>query len=122
MYAREERLDHMLELFESPSTSRGAILERTLSCDLPLTEADGVVVLVTNNRALERWSMRSDGAGPEAVAAPRPSSEFSRMLLKAVHPIQLVDVEQDARTLDEDACPGIEAGPALFIPLRQRQR
>jgi diguanylate cyclase (GGDEF)-like protein len=66
--------------------------------------------------------MLRDGGEPETVAAPRPSSEFARMLLRAVHPIQLVDCEQDPRTLDEDVCPGIEAGPALFVPLRQRQR
>ena len=122
MHPREKPLSHLLELFDTTSGSRAAILERALTCALQLTDADGVVLFVTHNRALERWSMSRDGAGPETVAAARPTSEFGRMLMKAMHPIQLTDVAQDSRTLDEDVCPGVESGPALFVPLRQRQR
>ena len=122
MFAREKSLDGLIDLFDHVSASRAEVLKKALLSAMQLADADGATLLVTHNRALERWSLRRDETTPITEAVSRPGSEFGRMVLKALHPIQLVDVQQDNRASAEDGCPGIEAGPALFVPLRQRQR
>jgi diguanylate cyclase (GGDEF)-like protein len=122
MFAREKSLDGLIDLFDHVSASRAEVLQKALVSALQLTDADGATLLVTHNRALERWSLRRDEVTPVTERVSRPGSEFGRMVLKALHPIHLVDVQQDARASAEDGCPGVEAGPVLFVPLRQRQR
>ena len=121
MIAREKTFESLLDAFDQPTPSRTELLSRALACALQLAEADGVVALVVHNRALERWTLLRDSGSPETARVGRPASEFGRMLLKASHPIQLADAGEDGRAGAEDGCPGVEAGPALFVPLRHRQ-
>src|SRR5438552_2461484 len=122
MLAREKSLEYLLDLFDHPTASRAEVLEKALACALQLADAEGVAVMVVHNRALERWTLKRDGGSPDTAHVGRPGSELGRMLFKSAHPIQLVDAGEDARASVEDGCPGIEAGPVLFVPLRHRQQ
>jgi diguanylate cyclase (GGDEF)-like protein len=122
MTSRDRSFDGLLDLFDRPASSRAEVLNKALDCALRIAEAEGTAALVANNRALERWTMRSNGGAPESESVGRPESEFGRMLLKCAHPIQLVDATSDGRAGIEDCCAGIETGPALFVPLRHKQQ
>ncbi len=121
MTARDRSFDGLLDLFDRPVASRAEVIEKALRCALQISDADGAVALVANNRALERSWLRTDGSPLETSAVGRPASEFGRMLLKALHPIQLADTH-DGRSGAQDCCPGVESGPALFAPLRHKQQ
>src|SRR5438094_10275627 len=122
MLPREKSLEFLIDLFDHPTASRAEVLEKALACALKLADAEAVAALVVHNRALERWTLLREGGSAETAHVGRPGSEFGRMLLKSAHPIQLVDVSADSRVAAEDSCPGIEPGPALFVPLRHRQQ
>ena len=120
MSARDRSLDGLLDLFDRPVASRAEVIEKALRCALQISEADGVTAIVANNRSLERWSMTPDGS-PVSSVVGRPASEFGRMLIKSLHPVQIADT-RDGRATAEDCCPGVESGPALFVPLRHKQQ
>jgi len=122
MSSREKSLDRLIDLFDRPGTSRVEFIEKLLHSAMTLTEADGAAVLAIHNRALERWSARHDVAGAETLQVARPSSELGRLLTKAVHPIPVGDLVADGRASDQESCPGLEAGPAVFVPMRHRER
>lgn len=122
MFAREKSLETLIELFDHVTASRPEVLERSLVSALQLAEADGASLLVTHERALERWDILRSATASETRRVSRPGSELGKMLLKATHPVLVSDVGQDTRAGAQDVCPGVDAGPALFVPLRQRQR
>ena len=52
----------------------------------------------------------------------KQGSAFTRALLRNGLPIVCPDFADDARVSADDACPNVEAGPALFVPLFQREQ
>ena len=57
---------------------------------------------------------------PERMDAERAGSEFARQLLRTGAPVATPDAALDLRLSVEDRCPGLDAGPAVYVPLRQR--
>jgi diguanylate cyclase (GGDEF)-like protein len=122
MLSREKILEALLELSGAPQgRTRPGLLGQVLHTALLLAEADGAVVLTTRRRRLERYVLGLDRAAPDPLETPRAGSDFTRLLLRVNRPLTIADLSEDARTGEDDGCPGVEAGPALFVPLRQRE-
>jgi diguanylate cyclase (GGDEF)-like protein len=64
---------------------------------------------------------RGDSA-PRALEVARQGSAFARTLLRNGLPVLTPDLADDGRLGTDDGCPGVEAGPALFVPLWQREQ
>jgi diguanylate cyclase (GGDEF)-like protein len=123
MISREKILESLLELSAaSQARTRPGLLAQVLHTSLLLAECDGSALLTTRRRRLERVVLGLDRAAPDEVEAPSGGSDFTRLLLRINRPVSLVDLTEDARTGVDDGCPGVDAGPALFVPLRQREQ
>lgn len=121
MLRREKIFESLLELSgRAAPRSRAELLGTVLRNTLLLAECDGAVALSTAGRRVEGGVLRRSMTVPEPLAAPDPDSEFMRALLKAGHPVACSDLAADPRVGPNDACPGVDAGPALFVPLRVR--
>ena len=123
MLSREKILESLLDLStRSGSRSRGGLLEKVLLTALAVAECDGAVVLCGTSRQSDRWLMRRGLDRPERMDAERAGSEFARQLLRTGAPVATPDAALDLRLAVEDRCPGLDAGPAVYVPLRQRDQ
>lgn len=122
MHGREKSLESLMEL-----TGRGAVRSRrevavlTLRNALALTEADGAVIALAGSRQLEKLALRRDSETAEAMPIARAPGEFARMLQLAGLPRAVADLGE-SKASDEERCPEVAAGPALFVPLRLREQ
>ena len=122
MLHRQKILESLLELSGgSTPRSRPELLAVLMRNALLLAAGDGVTGLIANGRRFERWVLHAAGASPESLGTPRAGSEFARLLLQRHQPLATADLGEDRRIGLEDACPGVESGPALFVPLRVRE-
>ena len=122
MPSREKILESLLDLSTTThARTRPVLLGQVLHTALLLAEGDGAAVLTTRRRRLERVVLGLDRVTPDPVEAPAAGSDFTRLLLRIDRPVVLADLSEDSRTGEDDGCPGVDAGPALFVPLRQRE-
>ncbi|MBI1797939.1 MAG: sensor domain-containing diguanylate cyclase [Candidatus Eisenbacteria bacterium] len=122
MLSREKILESLLDLSgRAAARSRPELLATVLRCALALCESDGSVVMLSPGRQPERFAMRRDQPEPEGPIAPEARGTSRPMMLygKAV---VLADVNEGGRTGPDDHCPGLDAGPALFVPLKLRDQ
>jgi len=103
------------------SRSRTGIIESLLRATLPLTGADGAAVMSSSGRTCVRSVLRAGHASVERTESPREPNEFVRVLMRSGRAIGVGDLEGERQLASEETCPGIEPGPALFVPLRQRE-
>jgi diguanylate cyclase (GGDEF)-like protein len=96
------------------------VLDLALRTTLTLMEADAVAVLTPQNRRNERLVLHAGSSTAAAIQLPPQGSEVTRMLAETCQPVVLGDLLDDARVAGGDGCPGVEAGPVLFTPVRQR--
>jgi len=123
MLSRERMLDALLDLSGRPhARSRSDLLATALSCALQLTEADGATIVTGHTRRLQRVSIRRDATEPETRELAGDDSDLMHMLHRHGHPVPVEDLSLDLRAQATDACPGLQAGPALFVPLRLRDQ
>ncbi len=121
MVSRERLLDALLGLTAEPTPStRAELLQQLLQTALPLAQADGAAVVSLHQGRLERLAATHDRHDLEPTEAPRHGHEFTRLLLHVSRPLRVADLGQDPRLDAGDGCPGVEAGPALFVPMRRR--
>jgi diguanylate cyclase (GGDEF)-like protein len=119
MQSREVIIKSLLELSEPPVvSSRSELLDRLLHAALVLGECDGAAALVAQHRVRERVTLARGQAAPERLEGSRTVSELTRMLLRSGHPMAIADLTADPVASPEDGCPELDAGPALFVPLR----
>jgi len=122
MLSRERIIETLLELTDrSGGRSRQSLIEKLLRNALALAECEGVVAVVTQNRQTDRLWLRRGQSRSDSARFQGPVSEFMRLLQRHDHPLALADVGADARLSAEELCPDVEAGPALFVPLRLRE-
>jgi diguanylate cyclase (GGDEF)-like protein len=115
---REKILKALLELSErAVSGSRAELLERLLRTTVALADGDGAAVLIPHHRMCERATFRRESPQPEMLEVPRAVSELTRLLLRSGHPISTLDLKRDSMAGADDRCPGVESGPAVFVPL-----
>jgi diguanylate cyclase (GGDEF)-like protein len=123
MLPRERILETLLELsHRSSGRSRPVLLEKVLRNALVLCECEGAVLLASHKGQFERVALTRADSAPQALEVARQGSAFARMLLRNGLPILTPDLSDDGRLGDDDGCLGVEAGPALFVPLWQREQ
>ena len=122
MLSREKALDALLELSRSsePNTRVG-LLQRVLQTALPLVQAHGATLVAPHQGRLERLASTEEHHELPPMEAPRRSSEFTRLLVHVSRPLRILDLAADPRMDTADACPEVDAGPALFVPMRRRE-
>jgi len=92
-------------------------LELALHAARSLVSCDGAVVARLDHRVLERRMIGREGQEPLEL---EPESDVARRwLARATRPLTVADLSEDVR-FRADVCPGVDAGPALFVPLRGR--
>ena len=97
--------------------SRSERLGLALHSARSLVACEGVAVLSMYRRGLERIVLGPESPMPREV---EPGSDAAaRWMGQARGPLLIADLGSDAR-LRADGCPGVEAGPALFVPMRGR--
>jgi len=120
--SRERVLESLLELSgRSAPRSRSEIIAKLLHCALLVGESDGAAVMLSQGRRTQRFTMRRGSALPDPVEHQMVSGELARQLQAYGHPLPLPDASTDVRVRPDDRCPGVEAGPALFVPVRLRE-
>jgi diguanylate cyclase (GGDEF)-like protein len=123
MLSRERMLDALLDLSGRPhARTRADLMAVALRCAIQLTEAAGAVVVSGHTRRLQRVSLVRDGGEPEVSELAGGDSELMHMLHRHAHPLAVEDLTADVRADAADGCPGVAAGPALFVPLRLREQ
>jgi diguanylate cyclase (GGDEF)-like protein len=119
LVGRDKIVESLLELSGPPVAGpRSDLIARLLSAALEIGESDGAVVLLTRHRTCMRSAISLEQAEPIVTETPRTSSELNRLLFRSGHPLAMLDLASDARVVAENRCPGVDAGPALFMPLR----
>ena len=82
-----------------------------------LFECDGATVLSVHRRGFERLAL---GPGTPAPSQIDPGGEAAtRWLANARQPMRFADLAAEVR-FGRDGCPGVDAGPTLFVPLGSR--
>jgi diguanylate cyclase (GGDEF)-like protein len=121
MTSNEKTLETLLELGHSASRrTRAEQFEEAMRLALMLMDADAVVVLPPASVRGERLALFA-GSGTPAVLLPAPNGgEVARGFAQRLQPLLFADLTVDARGAGGDDCPGVEAGPAMFTPLRLR--
>jgi diguanylate cyclase (GGDEF)-like protein len=122
MTAQDKALELLLEL-GSPTErqSRIDLLGRALRTAITLMEADAVVIVSPGSRGHERVMLHSGSTIPAAIPLPPEGSQVLRNPESSSgQPLILADLGEDALIAAADGCPGVEAGPVIFTPVRQR--
>ena len=95
--------------------SRTERLGLALHCARSLVPCEGVAMLSLYRRGLERLALCPDSPMPREV---EPGSDAAaRWMARARGPLLVADLAAEPR-LRADGCPGVEAGPALLVPMR----
>ena len=95
--------------------SRAERLGLALHSARSLVGCDGATVLSQYRRGLERLALGPESPLPREI---EPGSEAAvRWMGQAQGPLRIADLETEPR-LRGDTCPGVPAGPALFVPVR----
>jgi diguanylate cyclase (GGDEF)-like protein len=117
----EKLLDALIEPSGRPAArTRSAVVQRAIDVALTLVDAHGAVVLLPGREQSWRYIQPGHLAEPKRIEAAPGGTEFSRLLMRSGVPFHSPDLSLDARVADADVCPGLDSGPALFIPLRIR--
>ena len=123
MLSREKILESLLDLSgRSATRSRPELLSMVLRSALVLTESQGSVAMLSPGRQPERFALRAGLAEPELTTLPRINGDGARPMLFSGKPVLVADVGSADRVGPDDGCPGVEAGPAVFVPLRLRDQ
>ncbi len=122
MLARERIVETLLELTDRTSgRSRHALIEKVLRAAAGLVDCDGASVVLTHSRRTERFVLPRGRNRAEASPLDLSGGEFLRLLQRQDHPMASADLGADPRAAGTEWCPGVESGPALFVPLRLRE-
>jgi len=121
MSSNEKTLEALLELGNPASRrNRAEQVEQAMRVALLLMDADAAVVLPPASRNGKRLALHAGSAAAAVLPPPPQASEVVRSLTECYQPLLFPDLSHDARGAEGDDCPGVGSGPALFIPLRQR--
>ncbi len=95
-------------------------IEDAMRLSMMLMNADAVVALPPGNTQGERIALYAGSAAP-AVLLPVPQgSEVARGFGQDTQPLLFADLSDDARGASGDDCPGLVAGPTMFVAVRCR--
>ena len=122
MHSKDRSLESLLDLSgRGASRSRPELVGQALPCAMELLEAEGVAAWLVEGRAATAYALRRGDGLPQISQPSSVVSDLSKQL-RAGRPVMLADLSVDRRVGIEHGCPGVEAGPALFVPLRLREQ
>jgi diguanylate cyclase (GGDEF)-like protein len=123
MLSREKILESLLDLSgRSATRSRPELLGTVLRSAMALTESEGSMAVVSPGRKPERFTLRPGMGEPEVTLLDRINGDSTRPMPLHGKPVLVADVDAAGRVAAEDRCPGVEAGPAVYVPLRLRDQ
>jgi diguanylate cyclase (GGDEF)-like protein len=121
MLPREKVLEVLLELSDRKSgRSVAALGEKALRAAIALADCDGAALLVSLQRRTERTVLSRAMPEPRPADSHTPSA-LARLLHRTGAPLDSPDLSEDPRAGEQDSVPGLDAGPALFAPVRLRE-
>jgi diguanylate cyclase (GGDEF)-like protein len=121
MSLHEKTLGPLLDLGNlATRRTRAEQFEHALRTALLLTEADAAVLLSPSARRGERFVLHAGSAAPALMPSQTSGSEVARLFAEEPQILALPHLADQARFVAGDNCPGVEAGPVLYAPLRQR--
>jgi diguanylate cyclase (GGDEF)-like protein len=122
MHSKDRSLESLLDLSgRGASRSRPELVGQALPCVLELLEAAGVMAWLVEGRAASALTLRRGDAQPRSSQPAAVVSDLSKAL-RGGRPILTPDLTGDRRMGPDHGCPGVDAGPALFVPLRLREQ
>ncbi len=121
MSSQDKALKFLLDLGD-PTLRRtpAELLEHALRTVLVLTDGDAAVVLSPTSRRGERTVLYSGSAATALLPPAAEPSLVAATLAAEPLPILVADLAAETPLMATDACPGVEAGPAMFVAVRQR--
>jgi diguanylate cyclase (GGDEF)-like protein len=121
MTSRDRALEILLDLSgQAGSRARPELIADTLRCAIHLLDASAASAVLTQGRGVSRMSVVRNRPLPESSTLAAPGA-LSRML-RLGRAVLTPDLATDPRVGREEGCPGIEPGPALFVPVRLRDQ
>jgi diguanylate cyclase (GGDEF)-like protein len=122
MTSRQDKAVDMLLGLGDPAErrTRSQLLDLALRTTLTLTEGDAAAIVTPSSRRSERLVLHAGSPSAASLPLGPKGSEVLRTLSEACQPLALPDLLDDPRIAGTDACAGVESGPVLFTPLRQR--
>jgi diguanylate cyclase (GGDEF)-like protein len=101
--------------------TRADILARALRTANTLLDADASsLVLAATARRGERLVLYAGSDAPATVKLSVEKSDVLRVFAGNSEPLPIPDLSDNPGLVAGDSCPGVEAGPVLFIPITQR--
>ncbi len=122
MLGRRKLLSALMELTgRSAPRSRPELVGALLQHAMQQAEADGAVLSLVTGRHLDRWSVRRDDPGPGETEHTTHATSFDRSFMTGGGIRVFADLSDSRPPAVAAACPGLESGPALFVPVRLRE-
>jgi len=120
--SRQDRsVDLLLELGRPMARrTRGELLQQALLAALALVDADATVVAAPSRKRGDRLAVHAGSTAPATLKLQPEGSEVLRMFGQSCEPLLIPDLQDQPGIAASDGCPGVDLGPALFTPLRQR--
>jgi diguanylate cyclase (GGDEF)-like protein len=119
---RDRHLQTLVDLAgRSGGRSRPELVGHALRCALQMLEASGAVVLLVQSKQGDGFSLLEGSEIPDPFTRPISASDVTR-LVRPGPPVFSADLGADPVLSRIDGCPGMESGPALFVPVRMREQ
>ena len=121
MVPNDKSLGSVLELGDPAARrTRAERLEQAMRLALLLMDGDAVIVRAPASRSGKRVALHARSAGTATLAAPPRSSEIVKRFAEDCTPLAFPNLSLEESLAGVDDCPGVQAGPAMFLPMRQR--
>lgn len=117
----DKAMDVLLELGNpAERRTRARLVGQALQAVVKLMEADAAVIATPWSRRGERLALHAGSVTPAALPPSESGSGVVRALAETCEPMAIADLSDAPGVAADDTCPGVEAGPVLFVPLRMR--
>lgn len=121
MAAHEKTIEHLLHMSSlAERGSRPEAITRALQAVILLLDAEAaVLVLASPRRRGERLALYAGSDTPASLPLTLQGSAALASLGEKRQALPTPDLSEDAALAEADSCPGVDAGPVLFVPVDQ---
>jgi len=122
MASPEKKVEHLLALTQLESrASRSEEAARALRTAILLLDADAAIAQLATPRGKgERYVLYAGSDTPAALPPNLEASEAMQTLQAERQALLVPDHSDNPSLAASDPCPGVEAGPVLFVPVDQK--